>query len=84
MDEQAVRGESRETGREAEESKEAHLVGPSHDRERPETGREPSIENILVLLESVLPSVGDLVGSSGSLLESTSDDPRVVTRSLET
>ena len=53
----------------------ARLRGPAHDRPRPEAGREPGVEHILVLLERELGVARELLRVRGRLFERAADHP---------
>lgn len=56
------------------------LLGPALDGEWPETGREPGIQDVVILLDSERSPIGDLLGSLHRVLLAPLDDPVLIVR----
>ena len=56
-------------------SGDTHVFWPIHDGEGSEAGGEPSIQDILVLLEGERLAVSERLGPLGRLLECSPNDP---------
>ena len=51
------------------------LLRPAQDRPWPETGGEPRVEDVFILLERELRAVGEDLGAFGGFVECATDDP---------
>jgi hypothetical protein len=58
------------------------LLRPAEDRERPETRGEPSVKNVLILLECKLRITGELLGALCRFLNCTANNPVLAVRIL--
>lgn len=67
-----------EDGRGVEVSEISSLLGPSHDREGPQSGGEPGVEDIFILLESEGASVSDDLGTFEGFVICATDNPVLV------